>query len=268
MNFSPVDYLTLENILADATLRTGDEGMRMLNKGFYMRQAKRALDELNFETFFDLRYEDLVIPKSLRIPIPSGAWNIKDMFIWNGSVMATDNVIDNQSLPSPQDITCCKISSSARVYHKDNFLTNGHNKGYTAWNKKGQLDYFACGYTFDDSTYYYNVQNGIIMLSDHCTGFPYTRIIYNGTASDIDKTKMIPPFIRQAIVLYVAKEAFAVLKQRDKAYRVDWADTNSELYVPKSRGSNSVWDDAAYRLKRIDSKHRKDLGEYLSRGSY
>ena len=35
MKFSYESLLTLENILADATLAVGDEAMRLRNKGFY-----------------------------------------------------------------------------------------------------------------------------------------------------------------------------------------------------------------------------------------
>ena len=256
--FSYESLLSIENILADAIMFVGDPDMRLLNKGYYVRQAKAALDELGFETFFDIRYQDLVIPDDLRLQMPSGAWNIRDLFIFNTYVPGTDE----------QSGRCCQIVDSRRVVHKNNFLTTGYQNGYTARNKSNQWDYFIVPISFDNSLYFYNVQNGIIMLSDFCKPYKYLRIVYNGTPSDIDKTKMIPPFARNAVVAYVVERALFAIKSRDKAKRIDWMDARADLYSQPSRTVSSKWDEAKYRLKNMDKKQADDLKEYLSRAAW
>ncbi len=273
--FSYESLLSIENILADAIMFTGDPDMRLLNKGFYVRQAKAGLDEMNFETFFDVRYQDLEIAENLKMPFPSGAWNLRDMFVFNTDLPASITTQDGATVVIPADSTvpaqqggCCKIIESMRVVHKNNFLSNGYNNGYTARNKTRQYDYFIMPFSQDANLCFYNIQNGMIMLSDYCKRFKYIRIVYNGTASDIDKAKMIPPFIRTAIVGYVVERALFALKARDGAYRIQWMDARADLYTPPSRTESSRWDEAKYRIKTMDKKQADDLKEYLSRGSW
>ena len=257
MTFSYADLLSIENILADAIMFTGDPEMRLLGKGFYARQAKRGLDEMGFETMFDLRYQDIEMPHDLRLPMPSGAWNLRDIFAFNTYLPETE-----------EQNRCCQIIDSTRIFHKNNFLSTGYQNGYTARNKTNQWDYFVIPFSNDSAAYFYNVQNGMIMLSDACNIYQYVRIVYNGTPSDIDKTNMIPPFCRNAIVGYVVERALFALKSRDKAYRIDWMDARADLYSPTSRTSSSKWDEAKYRLKSMDKKQRDDLAEYLARGAW
>lgn len=263
MTFSYADLLSLENILADAIMYVGDPGMKILNKGYYLRQAKAGLDEMGFETFFDLRYQDIEITENLQIPMPSGAWNIRDLFVFNTYVSVTDNVTSDTTISS-----CCQIAESRRLVHKQNFLTRGYESGYTARNKSNQWDYFVIPFSQDNVLYFYNVQNGMIMLSDYCKPWKYLRIVYNGTPSDIDKTKMIPPFIRNAIVGYVTERCLFAIKSRDKTKRIDWMDARADLYTKAGPTTASKWDEAKYRLKSMDKKQADDLKEYLSRAAW
>ena len=256
MDFSYEDLLDINTILADVTQRVGDESTRQISQGSYSRWVKKALNELNFETKFDNRFQDLVLPADLRLPFPKGAWNLIDLFVWNGTL----NEEGGES--------CCTITSSARCYSKNQFRTTGKNRGYTAPSHPGGCDAFYRGFCNDQSIHFFSIQNGLICFSDSCSVYKYVRVIYNGMASDIDKTKMIPPLIREAVTLYAVCEAFAVLKQRDKQYRVDFTDTRAELYLPKGRMSSSVWEESRYRLKMMNTKMANDLNEYNSRGNY
>lgn len=261
--FSYSDLLSIENVLADAIMYVGDPDMRLLNKGYYVRQAKAGLDEMGFETFFDIRYQDLELPASLMMPFPSGAWNLRDMFLFNTYVSeGTGDMETNQTG------NCCQIVESQRVVHKNNFLTTGFGNGYTARNKSGQWDYFIVPLSWDANLYFYNIQNGTIMFSPACNKFKKVRIVYNGTPSDIDKTKMIPPFIRNAIVAYVVERCLFAIKSRDKTKRIDWMDAREDLYGQPSRMMASKWDEAKYRIKNMDKKQADDLKEYLSRAAW
>lgn len=288
MSSSPTsDFISIEEILADVTQRVGDESTRKISEGSYKRFVKKALNELNFETRFDERYEDILLPSNLRLFIPSGCWNIIDIFVWNGTInkteTITEDIYDNTTTPPTLINTivttenvmvdCCTITSSERVYHKNQFRTNGKGTGYTAPNKPGQRDHFYHGcthnwYTFDSYLHFFSVQGGVIMFSDTCQAYKYARIIYNGTASDIAKSKIVPRVVREAVILYATCEAFAVLKQRDKAFRIDWSDTRQELYGQRDKHTSSVWEQAVFLLKLPDTKVRSDTNEFLSRGNW
>lgn len=244
MNVSFDSYLSINEILADALRIVDDEDMRIRNIGWYKRQVKTCLEQLNFRTHFDERYSDFDIPSNKIIKLPKGAWNIKEVYVYN-----TD---------------CFSIDSSRRVFHKDNFISN-EKGGYTARNKTDQRDYFINSHHDDSYLHFYNVQNGNIHFSDACLTFDKIRIVYNGMASDVDDVKIIPPFIREAVVGYVAERFFFSLKSKDIKYRVLWADAKADLYTQKSRHELSTWDEAKYMLKRIDDKHRTDMNEYWGR---
>ena len=79
---------------------------------------------------------------------------------------------------------------------------------------------------------------------------------------------MISYVVREAVILYATCEAFAVLKQRDKAFRIDWSDTRQELYGQRDKHTSSVWEQAVFLLKLPDTKVRSDTNEFLSRGNW
>jgi hypothetical protein len=246
MNFSYQDLVSIEEILADVLLNVNDEECKLLNIGFYKRTAKKALERLNFETFFYKRYVDEVIPTTLEMDMPSGSWNIEDIFVFNGS--------------DP-----CHVGTSARVFYKQRYISSGKDMGYTARNKYGQEDSFIFPYQNDNISLYYNVINGKIMFSDYCRNYAYVRIVFNGTPTDIDKTKIIPPFAREAVVGYVTERALFSLKMKMPNYRAHWSDAKTDLYSPSSRTGMAKWDSAVYNLKRMDKKQRDDFAEYLGR---
>ena len=252
MNFSYSDLLTIEDILRDVTVAVDDEEMKLLNIGFYRKQVKEALRKLNYETQFDIRYEDLDMPDNLIINFPSGAFNLRDIFIYN-----TPNIPDQTTT---NDADCCSINQIVRVFHKTNFLTKGKNHGYSARIEPYMSDPFYSSCVSDSSVYFYNIQNGLLMLSDSCESFKKVRLVYNGDPANVDKTKIIPPFLREGIVSFVTERAFFYLKARDPKYRPLWSDSKIDLM--------DKWRDAIYFSKRKDKKERDDLGENLSRLNY
>jgi hypothetical protein len=106
------------------------------------------------------------------------------------------------------------------------------------------------------------------MLSEYCGKWNTVRIVYNGMARDIDKSKIVPPFCRDAVAKYVITEAFFSMKSQDVKYRVLWMDAKADLYTPKSKLEASVWDEAKYLLKMMDKKQRDDIAEYMSKMGY
>jgi hypothetical protein len=254
MTFSQSDLLSINSILSDVLTAVDDRETKLLNKGFYVRQVRKALDELNFTTFFDVRYKDLDLPTNLKLEIPSGLWNIRNLYAFN-----YDDNID------------CKIGQSVRVFHKDNFISDGKDMGYTANNKSFQVDPFTIPFSSDSIEHFYNTQNGLIIFSEACQNFDKVRIVYNGIASQIDEANIVPRMVQEAVIGYVVFKVFAALKARHKSsvnYRVLWADAKEDLYGKRSSYEVSVWDEAKYRLKSMDKKYRDDYAEYLSKMYY
>lgn len=241
MEFSYYDLLSINEVVAEVIIAVGDEEQKMLTPGFYRRLVKQGLDELGYETFFNVQYEDIEMPTDLKIPIPSGCFNLQDIFLYQNS-------------------NCCDIATlngTVRVSNKSNFLTKGYTKGYTARNKPNDNDVFIHNRGISSDVHFYNEQNGIIMLSDNCSNYPYVRLVFNGTPSDIDKVKMIPPFVKVGLSAYATERAFFYLKMRDPKYRQAWVDSRADV-VEK-------WRDSVYRLKRMGKKERSDISEYLSK---
>ena len=84
MNFSPHSFVSVNEILADVLKITNDAGFKMNSRGWYISQIRQALQELSFDTFFDERNEELIIPNDLRVEMPKGAFNLKPLVAYAG----------------------------------------------------------------------------------------------------------------------------------------------------------------------------------------
>lgn len=250
MTFSFDDLLSTNEILADALMIIDDREQRQLTPGWYARQVKKALEQLNYQAPFVELFKDIELPENLIVSMPKGSWNIRDLFLWSGDE--------------------CIIEYSVRVGHKTNFNTYGQGTGYTARTKPSQPDLFINNYGVNDtSLYFYYANAGNIFLSDACASYDNIRIVYNGSPTqDIDDVRFIPPVAREALIGYVVERAFFVLKTRDPKYRLAWADAKADLYQEPSRMEQSKWDMAITLLKRLDKKRLDDLSVYLSKMNY
>ena len=114
MNFSPHSFVSVNEILADVLKITNDSGFKINTRGWYISQVRQALQELSFDTFFDEKNEELIIPNDLRVDMPKGAFNLKQLFLFNG--------------------TKCNVGSNTpTVWYKQNYWTGGN--GYLARDK-------------------------------------------------------------------------------------------------------------------------------------
>lgn len=268
MNISQCNYVSINEILADVLIYVDDEGQDKLTPGFYNRAIRQVLEDFNFSTYFNEVYFDIDFPANLRMQMPEGAWNIKDIFVYDKA-----SSTDTSATSCSETSECCAITNMNRVWHKNNYITAGKNLGYTARNKAGNYnDPTTRALSSDASIYYYNIQNGIIMFSDSCKNFDKVRIVSNGLAgSNLNETKIVPPFIREAVVLAVSEKACMAIKGRgieEQRYNKLWIDYKNQLYMAKTRVQSSIWDDALYRLKRKDSKEMKDLRTYLGKMNF
>lgn len=245
METSYLSLLTINEILSDVTMYVDDKDQKKLTPGFYKRKVREAIDELGFTTFFDVRFEDFDTPSSLQLMLPSGAWNIRDIFAYNGD--------------------CCQVGTQTTVHYKNQFLTRGRtgtNKtGYTSRNNPQNADPLYTNIFSDENVCFYAFNNGLISLSDSCLLFEHIRIVYNGIASDINDTAIIPEMCRRGIVSYATERALYALKGKDpQKYRIQWMDSKADLI--------ESWRDCCYRVKRLGASRRKDIAEYMSRFNY
>lgn len=245
MQFSPDDLLSMNIIKTDVLVEVDDEEEKVFTPGWYTSQIQQATEELSFDTFFHTLYLDFNLPESLRLKIPSGAFNVKKIFLWSGDD--------------------CTVDSQMNVYIKDTYYRMGTNSGYTAMNRPNIEDPFIAGHTLGDSIYFASLQNGYIHFGEACSGYDKVRIYFNGVLNNIGDVPFIPRQFRQAVKKWVVLQVYSSLKSRDpKVYRPLYVDTYNELYAP----FDGIWDKAAYRAKCLDSKYREDLGEYLSKGNW
>ena len=268
MNFSNYNYCSIKDILADVLVLIDDEGTDKLNEKFYYRQCRQVIDDLNFTTFFNEVYQDLDIPTNLIALIPKNLWNIKEIYVYNAECQS--------SSCSSSSIGACAIEGAVKLYYKYNYITAGKGMGHTptqySHNRhNGWSDTFSGGVRYEKHhhPHWYNIQGGEIFLSDNCSAFNKMRIVANGLAGgSIDELQIIPPFVREAVVLKVSERACLAIKGKNiepQRYRQMWADIKVDLYTPKGKGQGSVWDEAIYRLRRKDDKETTDLKLYLSK---
>ena len=260
MNIS--NYTSINNILADALLNVGDEENRLLTKGFYKRQVMNCLKEIAFDTNFLEVYGDYDMPTTLTMNIPANMYNIIDIFVYNrdGNCDHDDTIVCDD----------CVIGTPERIFYKKHYISKGNGYGYTARShENNNQDPFIADPGTAQSLKWYNIQNGLIMLSQTCEDYDKVRIVANGIpVGDITNSDIIPEFARECIVLWVTEKACFALKSKDVKYRVLWSDTRTALYGRLSRRQESVYDECRYRLRKGDTKELDDFRVYLSKMLY
>lgn len=253
MNESKHNYVSVNEILADVLKVVGDEDFKVNSPGYYKSQIQQALEELAFESFFDQQSRAFDVPKDFRLEMPRGAFNIKNIYLFNGDE--------------------CVINNSTPVYNKRNFINSKSGQGYVANNKGNNgNDRFhkqTFGTTMPSNLYFYAIQNGDIMLSSNCGAFEKVFIEYSGTGGDIGDDPIVPLFLRQAVKDYVAVKALEV-----KLAQVPTAEFNRWVMIlniqKENKGSDysGSWFEAQRRVRRLDDKERKDIKENMQKMYY
>jgi hypothetical protein len=241
------NFLSINEVLADALVALDDEEQRMLTPGFYRAQVRNAMDELGFDTVFTERDMDVPIPSNNIVVFPQNAYRIKDVLIYTGSP-------DNVQYVQP-------------VYWKKGARTEGYGKGYVANNHPGNHsdNYFSSNPAWGDNdiNYFFSFVQGNIYLSDPCTTYDYVKVVFDGIASGtLDDTKMVPPEVRDAVMLWVIERCASMLKVKDAKYRTVQLDAAAQLDV---NGFDGAWQKAIRRIKYQGKKIRKDIAEYNNR---
>lgn len=235
-------------LISDIAKLCGDPEFRDFSAGFYMGQIQSCLNELAFDTFFQEGNMDVDIPTdSLCIPMPENIFNIREMFVFNGDE--------------------CTISNVNTVYHKRNYIAK--KTGYTARvkndNSNDPYQFIGGG---NDSAYFYEIQNGLIMISASCQVFEKLRIYYNGVGGKIEDSPIVPLFFRQAVIDWVALRGLEMKIMKNPG-------ANSFLYAMRDRVEKRLmdpydgsWIKAQRRVKQIDTKEKQDLNLYYGRLNY
>lgn len=250
MNSSKFNYVTVNEILADVLKVVKDSDFRLNSPGWYTSQIQQALEELAFETYFDERTIAVDIPANKRVEMPQGAFNIKDLYLFNGDE--------------------CVIGRSQPVHYKKNFISSKSGQGYVANQKGDNGTDRIMKKTFDQqyprNLYFYAVQNGEIMLSSNAGNFEKLFIVYNGTGGNVGDAPFIPLFLRQAVKDYVTVAALEV-----KVAEVELGELNrwnAILAMHKGnleRDYTGSWDKAQKRVKKLDFKERKEIKERMQK---
>jgi len=266
MNISKENMISPEEILADVLRLANDESFKDSSKGYYLSLIQQALQELAFDTFFDVRTEFFDFPENLNLPMPLGAFNIREMYLYNG--------------------TECNFDTAQNVYWKRNYFTKGNGglsrdrgtnnsrdpffQNRRLSNGNPSLRRVDSAISSVNSVYYYNVQNGMIMFSSNARVFGKVAVVFNGTGGDIGETPFIPQFLREAVKgwmldpIYRIKMAMSEGGADFSKWQTLWSMNNDQLRKPYT----GTWETAELRIKSMDSKAREDMKEYMSRLDY
>lgn len=284
MDFSPQDFVSPDEILTDVLLHTDEEGYRYVTKGYMVREMQKCLEALSFDTFFHetVHYDD--VPQNLRMPIPSGAFNIRRMYLYSGTEcnigVNTVNVYHKREYRVPEKNTEDSVGYLANNkgldQRSDPFFTPHDYDGYRdttdGVSDRSQVPNGDPRYIGDYArTYWFNVENGEIMLSPNCRRFQSIAVVYNGVQTNIGEVPCVPNYLRETVTDWVTEAVTRVKKVRDKPNSNFWRQENIDAvtrlgYKPESfRGSFAK---AERRIKRMNSKDREDLKEYLAKIDY
>lgn len=234
----------LDIIISDIAKKSGDPDFSFEGKGSYIALIQEAMQELSIDTLYLELHKDIELNNCLEIPMPSGAFNLREVYGYSG--------------------TDCNPQNSKPIYWKRRYKRNISSD---TWGNNGDPYHKNRGESNPPGNLYFcGISNGIIYLSPSCKNFEKVQLRYNGLMGDIDETPIIPIIFRQAIVDYCVVQAITTrivvnpthqaLSAWQFAYSVHEARLN-KLYT----GS---WDTARHRAKTMDSKSRNDLKEYFS----
>lgn len=255
MNSSAHNYVTTNEILADVLKIVGDESFKFNSKGFYTSQIQQAINELAFETYFDERSESFDLPSNMRLQMPKGAFNIKNIYLFHGDE--------------------CDITKSVNVYYKKDFVNSKSGATYVSKNKgdNGDDPFYVDNLRTEmpSNVFFYSVQNGEIMFSSNCAQYPKVFIQYSGVGTDIGDVPYVPLFLRQAVKDWVAVKGLEV-----KIAMVDQAEFNRWMTVLNVQKNNlgeesqfrGSWYTAQVRVRKMDMKARRDYKLYMQKMYY
>jgi len=252
--------ITIGDILADVLKVVGDSNFRVSSKGWYTSQIQQALEELSFDTLFLTKSEIFDIPKNLRIKTPKGAFNIKQIYAFNGDH--------------------CNFENRHNVYHKRDFINSESGHTFVARNTgrnnhdpfyRNRMNQGVHHHDLRQNLLFYGVQNGVIMLSPSCSNFQKILIEFSGVSCDIGEVPFVPSFARQGVKDWVSVQALP-LKMESVIDEPAQYRHYAGILSMKKQDLDDIYDGSWAKAKRragtLDDKFREDLKEYLTFMNY
>jgi hypothetical protein len=240
------DFKSHNFIQSEIATKSGDKEMKWDSPGFYTSLIQEALEELSFDTFFmeiDKVYDLKELGGCLELKMPPSTFNIRKIFGVHGND--------------------CTYSSSRNIYWKKNYK-NGISKDN--WNNS---DPFIPdrGSNPPSNLYYCGIANGIIYLSKNCAGFDKIVVRMNGLITDHGDDPIIPSYFRQAVVDYGVVEALStrIANNPGTPEANTWATIMNRHDNRLNKPYDGSWEKARTRVKRMDTKSREDLREYMNK---
>ena len=265
MNFSEKDFIAPSEVLSDVMSFTGEQRLEGVTKGFIYSQMNKCLEELSYNTFYNVVSKTFDFPENRILEIPEKLFNIKEVFGYSGD--------------------SCTIGNSKNIYWKRNYYHNG-GEGVARNKQRNLNDPFYGGNGFDkriqanvpnsvsrDSTMrsadrilYYGYQQGKLYFSPECKIFSNLLIKFNGISSLNPNEPSIPRYFRQVVTDWCTERVLRVKKvDSPQQWRLLWSDS---LMALDRNGFKGSWYNAETLVKRMGSKEKEDLKEYLSRLNY
>lgn len=218
-----------------------DEGARRLGRAFYDAAVRDAIIELCYDTNWDHRAADKIIPENRIIKLPHGMVSLRNIFAYNGNE--------------------CNVDSSVQVHLKENYTHDG-GKGFFA-NQKGVNDDPMVGNTFlfrePGNLFYCGIDMNKLYLSPQVKErFEKVRIMYVGLgACDECTVPAVPTWAKDAVTYWVARRACQMRQKEGNLFVKLERDYAAQIENPQL-----AWTTAKLRYKRMDYKARHDANIY------
>jgi hypothetical protein len=255
MNFSKHDFVTVNDILADALKLVGDVDMKINTKGWYTSQVQQSLNELSYDTFFLDVHKSFPVPENLKLDLPKGSFNLQNIYGFNGDE--------------------CHSEGRVNIYHKKDFIGDKSGKNYFAKDNYSNVnDRFhkrrRSYKNTPDNVFFYNIQAGIIHLSPNCSCFDNVMLVYSGVQGDMGDVPVVPTYLRQVVKTMIIVNALEV--KLATAVGTNSYNHITNLYNTHLNKLNHPYDglldEAKRRVKTLDSKHRRDIKMYFQKMNY
>jgi hypothetical protein len=246
MNLSSNSFISHNLIVSEIAVKSGDKEFKHDSEGYYTSLVQEALQELSFDTFF-LEKEKVydITEGCLKLELPSGAFNVKQIFGYSGSD--------------------CNPDTRRNIYYKRNFKNNISRDN---WDNEDPFYKSRRNSNPPGNLYYCGITNGVIHLSSNCSLFQKVVVRFNGLIADIGDIPVIPIYFRQAVVDWAVSEAISVRIANNPHMTKEigiWQAIMNRYENRLRMPYDGSWDKAMDRVKRMDSKAKEDFTEYIAK---
>lgn len=247
------DFTTSDRIITNVTATVDDSEFKNgFSKGWYLSHVQQAMQDISIKSKWAKIIKDYSIPQNCQLELPKNAFDLREVYLYKGELCrpTTSQVVHFKrtfnNMPEGNGYTARIKDDGSNP--NDNFVPNQANEGVG-----GQGNYTG-------TKYYYNVVNGILMLSESSKSYPFIRVIMNSMGGSIGDEVIIPRMFERAIQDYLEERFYNAMKRRNpRTYRILWADADARLVSPYG-----AWETAIKNVKSMDQATRESMNEYAS----